>query len=458
MADSVPGQLQPRGIILKIYHNILQFIAIIFAVMLMSISMYACPQRAVISTPSTQSTQVSVDSKKGPALTFRLPDEPNTNYPSRGPRHAPIHLVEFLNPLAPDARSLEAIRPLIWKRFPGNLRWIIRFNPHINRDRGYYYARALYAAHKLGIFWPYLQHLLQAQLPLSSRSLLQIAAQTGVDPQLFELLLSHAPHKKHIDHDMRLAYDLKITGHTRLLINGKLIMPPYTLNTVIHALQQAQTHAYQILDQGISLSKLHSAITQDAQTVAPANTYPEPIIEHNYRYIPYAFLETLPSLGPGDALIQVVKFSDFTCQSSRQAFEAIQKLRQRYPTQVRFYAKLLPRTGHNDSIRAAEVAVAAIEQRKFWQLYHLLFAQQARLLQGELLTLASQAQLDTLWLSGVLDRQSYRHRVMADSSHAAQLGIRSTPAILINGYLVPQPSDFEQILRIAQQELWKAGM
>lgn len=377
--------------------------------------------------------------------------------PSRGPIRAPVQVVELLNPVSSVSKQIQRIRAVIWKQYPGAVRWTIRMNPQLGKDRGYFYARALFAANKLGIVWPYLKRFHQRTGALGFRQLLALADASGISAQRFELALMNESYKMVIDRDMRWSRALGMTAKPGLFINGAFLPAPYTEERVLQAIKDSIQIAKAHLKQGVEAKDLYAKLTKDGARLAPLANVPHAIGVKRYNHIPFALLEGIPTRGPGDAPVHILEFSDFTCRPCRKAYKWLHTLLQKHPKALRFSFKFYPIGIHKESYRACELAAAAQDRRKFWAVYDILFQQQKRLFQGELIELAKQAGLSTRWIAGELDRKSYRRRVRINHYHGRILGVRAVPTLFINGYKVIGVRTYKQLLSIVQEERWKAG-
>ena len=318
----------------------------------------------------------------------------------------------------------------------------------------------MFASNRQGIFWSFLKQWHGDATPkanLTHLDMLKLAEKCGADPQAYELKMLYAPYKMLIDRDMRWAQRLNMTGKTRLFVNGALLLPPYTKTRIVRAMEWAKLRVINLIRQGVPPRQLYRFWQKAGRPVPRAAKYPSSIRPRRYIHIPFQQLERVPVRGPGDAAIAIVEYSDFTCKPCRKAYLSLHQLLLRYPKKIRFYFKTYPIGVHADSYRSAEVAAAAQAQRKFWPLYDLLFRQQRKLLGGELINLAKQVGLDPRWLSGELDRNSFRRQVMINKYHGRKLGVRGVPMIVIDGRKVYGAQNLQQLVNVAEQELWKAG-
>ena len=96
----------------------------------------------------------------------------------------------------------------------------------------------------------------------------------------------------------------------------------------------------------------------------------------------------------------------------------------------------------DESQWAAEAAECAAEQGKFWDYHDKIFANHKGENQGvyskdNLKKFAADLQLDTAKFNQCLDSGKYTAKIKQSNDAAAQVGINSTPSVVINGVLVP---------------------
>src|ERR1017187_3740889 len=77
-----------------------------------------------------------------------------------------------------------------------------------------------------------------------------------------------------------------------------------------------------------------------------------------------AVLQATPEIGPIDAPITLVEFSDFQCPYCTLATPQLQAVLRTYPTQVKLFFKQFPLDIHSQAALAAAAAVAAQKQGK----------------------------------------------------------------------------------------------
>ncbi|MCF7860144.1 DsbA family protein [Patescibacteria group bacterium] len=147
------------------------------------------------------------------------------------------------------------------------------------------------------------------------------------------------------------------------------------------------------------------------------------------------------SLGPIDAKVKIVVFSDYACPYCLQAEPVIRDLANKYDDKIRITFRDYPL--HTSSIDLALAANCAGVQNKFWEMNHLLFSKQDALsnlstaeLSTKLKTLAQELKLNTANFATCLDNKTYLYRLNDDFTDAELLGAGGTPTWFINRYKI----------------------
>lgn len=159
---------------------------------------------------------------------------------------------------------------------------------------------------------------------------------------------------------------------------------------------------------------------------------------------------TDPALGPANAPVEIVEFSDFQCPFCQRVGPTLQKLRATFGDRLRLVFKDFPLAAHPDAFAAAEGAQCARDQGKFWEYHDVLFANQQALGRQDLKRYAVRLHLDAAKFNTCLDGDQFKYLVQADVDESQRYGVSSTPTFFINGRLFSgaQPfAAFEQIIR-----------
>jgi len=159
-----------------------------------------------------------------------------------------------------------------------------------------------------------------------------------------------------------------------------------------------------------------------------------------------------PSLGPEDAPITIVEFSDFRCPyCSVFHVETFDALMATYPDQIHFVYRDFPVVGGFEAALAAE---CADEQGAFWEFHNLLFSgEYPNLGRDAFAAYAEQLDLDVQDLLACVDEERYSEEVEADARYASGLGITGTPTFFINGIPMVVAQPLESFIQIIEYEL-----
>ncbi len=162
---------------------------------------------------------------------------------------------------------------------------------------------------------------------------------------------------------------------------------------------------------------------------------------------PIAILPDHPSLGPPDAPLQMVIFSDFQCPYCKDfAFQA-RHLEEHYSKQLHLVFVHFPlgqacnpvmrRELHAAACEAARASEAARLQGEFWSFHDALFGQDLTEDPEIFGKLATAAGLDMDRFAREVTGEAVAGRVAADIQMGIDLGVTSTPSVFLNNRRVP---------------------
>jgi protein-disulfide isomerase len=160
-----------------------------------------------------------------------------------------------------------------------------------------------------------------------------------------------------------------------------------------------------------------------------------------------------PSFGPENAKVTIVEFSDFQCPFCTRAASVVQQIREKYGDKVRFVFRQYPLPMHGDAHLAAQAALVAHQQGKFWEFHDLLFANQRALTRPSLIEYAKQANLDLSLLDKALDDQTLKAAVDADVKLGEEVNVNGTPTVFVNGKRVANPTEFAPVAQLIDAAL-----
>jgi predicted DsbA family dithiol-disulfide isomerase len=170
-----------------------------------------------------------------------------------------------------------------------------------------------------------------------------------------------------------------------------------------------------------------------------------------------AVAATGPARGPGSAAVTIVEFGDFQCPYCKRVESSLHAVLEQYPHEVRIVFRQLPLAQiHPYAEGAAEAAVCADRQGKFWEMHDAMYADQSALTPDALKETAKRLGLDLDRFSACLSEGAPAAALDADLKAAQDLGLSGTPYFFINGRPVDGNVPLEQFQSIIAEEL-RAG-
>lgn len=157
--------------------------------------------------------------------------------------------------------------------------------------------------------------------------------------------------------------------------------------------------------------------------------------------------------GDPNAPITLVEFGDFNCgYCGRWAEDVLPRINQKYiqTGKVRMAYVHFPILGP-DSMTAAEATECAAAQDSFWDYHNLLYANQGvGFTPANLTRLAGEMGLDTTRFQECLANFTDRSSLEEDIRLAQIMGVRGTPAFLVNGIPLAGAYPYEDFERVIE--------
>lgn len=164
-------------------------------------------------------------------------------------------------------------------------------------------------------------------------------------------------------------------------------------------------------------------------------------------------------VGPKDAKVRIVEYSDFQCPYCRLLHPAVKQVLSDYKDQVLFSYKQFPLSFHPQANNAALASECANEQGKFMAYHDMLFTKQDEWSKTE----GAQKFKDyalRLGLKGVqfnqcLDDKKYQDKIDADTAEGKRFGVSGTPGTFVNDQFIGGAVAVDELKKIIDAELAK---
>jgi protein-disulfide isomerase len=164
-------------------------------------------------------------------------------------------------------------------------------------------------------------------------------------------------------------------------------------------------------------------------------------------------IDGAPFLGPKDARVTLVEFSDFQCPYCAQAVVRLNAVLKAYPNQVKLVFKQYPLDMHSQAALAAAAALAAHRQGKFWPLHDAMYADRTHLSRTTILAMAGAVGLDTKRFEQDWDSPAVKQALAREEAEGDKAGVEATPTVFIDGQKYNGSLDLDAIRPIIEAEL-----
>jgi protein-disulfide isomerase len=141
-----------------------------------------------------------------------------------------------------------------------------------------------------------------------------------------------------------------------------------------------------------------------------------------------------PVKGDSAARVAVIEYADFECPFCGQY------MRQAYPQivdnyiktgKIKYFYRDLPLSMHSHAMVAAQAALCAGDQGKFWEMHDSLFANQGALTENDMANRAKSLGMDSGELTQCVSSEKYSKEIEKSATEAQSMGIDGTPTFFL---------------------------
>lgn len=197
----------------------------------------------------------------------------------------------------------------------------------------------------------------------------------------------------------------------------------------------------QTADDWASLKAEIQALRKGQETVKQELAEIRKLLEGRQSERPAAFHPVVMSLdgasakGSPDATVTLVEFTDYQCPFCQRHFaQTMPQIMTDYVEtgKVRYIVREYPlKQIHSRAARAAEAALCAGEQNKYWEMHAQMFRNQRELGDQDLVAHAKAVDLDVTAFQSCLEEGRFGQRVAADLNEATKAGVQVTPSFVL---------------------------
>jgi protein-disulfide isomerase len=285
------------------------------------------------------------------------------------------------------------------------------------------------------------------------------AQELGLNLGKFKAALDAQKGKSDIEADAAAGGKIGARGTPAFFINGKFLSGAQPFEAFKAKIDDELKGAEALVAKGTPKAKVYDVIMKDAKSEVPAApagqaAEAEKTPEQDqtvYKVEP----GDSPAKGPKNAPLTMVIFSDFQCPFCKRVEPTLTQIEKEYGGKVRQVWKNYPLPFHNNAEPAAEAAMAAGAQGKFWEMHDKLFENNTALDRPNLEKYAQELGLNMAKFKADLDSQKYKSVIEAETKEGQAVGVNGTPAVFINGRKISGAYPFETFKKITDEELAK---
>jgi protein-disulfide isomerase len=166
----------------------------------------------------------------------------------------------------------------------------------------------------------------------------------------------------------------------------------------------------------------------------------------------------VPAIGPADAPITIVEWSDYQCPFCKRAFPTVEQVLSEYKDKVRYIHLDYPLPFHQQAMPAALAVHCAGDQGKFWEYNNNLYQAPGDLSKADLAKRATDLGLDSAAFEACTTSNKHEAIIKTNYDDGAALGVTGTPAFFINGRMLVGAQPIDQFRTIINDELSRKGL
>lgn len=385
--------------------------------------------------------------------------------PQWGSVDAPVTIVEFSDFQCPFCtRVVPTLEQLKRKYGPNQLRIVFKHNPLPFHAQARPTAETAAAVFMLGgsrAFFAFHDLAFANQGELTAANLESFAQTAGVQVAALRARLDSGAARQKVADDMKLAEELDARGTPAFRINGVTVSGAQPLDAFEQVVDEQLVAAEQLKLAGTPASKVYVTLTDRNVALTPTEPPPSPqrAREDDTQVWNVPVASDDPQLGPRDALVTLIVYSDFQCPFCQRVEPTLDELRRSYGKDLRVVWKDNPLPFHARAKPAAQLARAVYQTRgndAFWKMHDALFASQSRLEDDDLEALAKQQGVSASQVQAALKSEKVQARIDASIDEAGEFAVRGTPHFFINGRRLSGAQPIESFKKLIDEELARA--
>jgi len=386
--------------------------------------------------------------------------------PMWGSRKAPVTMVVFSDFECPFCSKVEATISQIKEKYgPEKIRVVWKNNPLPFHKSARPAALAAETVFRLGgskAFWKFHEQAFANQKALTPENFETWAAAAGVDKAKFKASFDKQEFAAKIDADMAVGKASGVTGTPASMINGVFLSGAQPIDKFTSVIDEQLKAAQAAIAAGTKPEKVYAKLAGEnkAKNPAPKGRDEGADPKQDDKTVWKVPVGNSPAKGPATALVTIIEFSDFQCPFCSKVEPTLEEVFKSYGDKVRLVWKHEPLPFHNRAEPASELSLAARAEKGdkgFWAAHDLLFKNQQKLADEDLLGYAKELGLDVDKVKTAITDHKYQNEITADQDLGDDVQASGTPHFFVNGRRLVGAQPPEKFKAIIDEEIPKAN-
>lgn len=378
--------------------------------------------------------------------------------PVLGPADALVTVVIFGNLECRFTQAALGTLTALQKANRSDMRLVWKHLPLAVHRRAGPAAEAAAEAHRVGRFWPFVGALRAARFALDDASLERAGVAAGLKPGMVSSAIKALQNQATVKSDQQLAARLLVSATPSMFFNGVRIQGGALPQSAFqgHLAQARKAVQMRLKISGVSRLKIYEHIVGSGIQPGPAPSTRRGVLARPHvdalmgagrvgasgakparpASRPTLDLAHSPVHGPEDALVTAILFTSFRCGNSHEVWNAYQEAARQRPGMFRLYfVNHSVARGDKVAWQAAEAALTAHSQGKFWDMAEILFQNRYHLTPEKIEEYAIELGLNEKAFRAAMKGRTHRPRVEKDVWAAGRFldGSSACPALWLNG-------------------------
>lgn len=158
-------------------------------------------------------------------------------------------------------------------------------------------------------------------------------------------------------------------------------------------------------------------------------------------------------LGEAECNRTVILYGDYTSIACMRLRDILRRIADRHEGKIVYVYRQYPQYGNAEAERVARAAIAAGEQKKFWEMHQVLFQRGQKFTENDIRQLAEGINLDLCQFERDLRSESTKAHLSEDRESAEKAGVVRTPSLFIDGESYLGTWDELSIMEVVERPL-----